>query len=66
MKLGVVLGFVTVLALTATASAQIEPFSSGNVVKIGVLTDSRAFTPISAARDRSRRREWRSPISAAP
>jgi branched-chain amino acid transport system substrate-binding protein len=39
MKLAVALGFAAVLALTATASAQIEPFSSGNVVKIGVLTD---------------------------
>ena len=39
MKLAAVLGFAAVLALTATASAQIEPFLSGNVVKIGVLTD---------------------------
>jgi branched-chain amino acid transport system substrate-binding protein len=39
MKLAVVLGFATTLALTAPASAQIEPFLSGNVVKIGVLTD---------------------------
>jgi branched-chain amino acid transport system substrate-binding protein len=39
MKLAVVFGFIAVLALTATASAQIEPFLSGNVVKIGVLTD---------------------------
>ncbi len=39
MKLAAALGFGVVLALTATASAQIEPFSSGNVVKIGVLTD---------------------------
>jgi Periplasmic binding protein len=38
MKLAVVFGFVAVLTLTAPASAQIEPFSSGNVVKIGVLT----------------------------
>ena len=39
MKLAAAFGFATVLALTATASAQIEPFLSGNVVKIGVLTD---------------------------
>src|SRR5271169_487647 len=39
MKLAVVLGFAAVLAMTATASAQIDPFLSGNVVKIGVLTD---------------------------
>ena len=39
MKLTVVLGFAAVLALAATASAQIGPFVSGNVVKIGVLTD---------------------------
>ena len=39
MKVAAALCFGTVMALTATASAQIEPFSSGNVVKIGVLTD---------------------------
>ena len=39
MKLAVALGFAAVLALTATASAQIGPFLTGNVVKIGVLTD---------------------------
>jgi len=39
MKRAVALGFAAVLALTATASAQIEPFLSGKVVKIGVLTD---------------------------
>jgi branched-chain amino acid transport system substrate-binding protein len=40
MKLAIALGFAAVLALTTTtASAQIEPFLSGNVVKIGVLTD---------------------------
>ena len=39
MKLAVVVGFAAILAVTATASAQIDPFLSGNVVKIGVLTD---------------------------
>ena len=39
MKLAAILGFAAVLAVTATASAQIDPFLSGNVVKIGVLTD---------------------------
>jgi branched-chain amino acid transport system substrate-binding protein len=39
MKLAATLAFAAVLALTGTASAQIEPFLSGNVVKIGVLTD---------------------------
>jgi branched-chain amino acid transport system substrate-binding protein len=39
MKLAAVLGFVATLVLSAAASAQIEPFVSGNVVKIGVLTD---------------------------
>ena len=39
MKLAVVLGCAAVLALTAPAFAQIEPFLSRNVVKIGVLTD---------------------------
>jgi branched-chain amino acid transport system substrate-binding protein len=39
MKLPVTLGFSAILAMTATASAQIEPFLSDNVVKIGVLTD---------------------------
>jgi len=39
MKPAVILGFAAVLALTAAASAQISPFLSGNVVKIGVLTD---------------------------
>jgi branched-chain amino acid transport system substrate-binding protein len=39
MKLVAVLGFAAVLALTATASAQVEPFVSPNVVRIGVLTD---------------------------
>jgi branched-chain amino acid transport system substrate-binding protein len=39
MRLAAALGLVAALALTAPASAQIEPFLSGNVVKIGVLTD---------------------------
>jgi branched-chain amino acid transport system substrate-binding protein len=39
MKLAVVLGCAAAVALTAPAFAQIEPFLSGNVVKIGVLTD---------------------------
>jgi branched-chain amino acid transport system substrate-binding protein len=39
MKYAVVLGFAAILAVTATAFAQIDPFLSGNVVKIGVLTD---------------------------
>jgi branched-chain amino acid transport system substrate-binding protein len=39
MKLAAALGFGAVVALSATASAQIDPFLSGNVVKIGVLTD---------------------------
>jgi branched-chain amino acid transport system substrate-binding protein len=39
MNLAAVLGFGVVVALSATASAQIEPFLSGNVIKIGVLTD---------------------------
>jgi len=39
MRLAVILGFAGTLALTATASAQIEPFLSSNVVRIGVLTD---------------------------
>jgi len=39
MKPAIILGFAAVLALTAAASAQISPFLSGNVVKIGVLTD---------------------------
>jgi branched-chain amino acid transport system substrate-binding protein len=39
MRLAAALGLAAALALTAPASAQIEPFLSGNVVKIGVLTD---------------------------
>jgi hypothetical protein len=39
IKLAAAFCFAVVLALTASASAQIEPFLSGNVVKIGVLTD---------------------------
>src|ERR1700726_4962517 len=39
MRLAAALGLAAALALTAPASAQIEPFVSGNVVKIGVLTD---------------------------
>src|SRR5580692_2046424 len=39
MRLATALGLAAALALTAPASAQIEPFLSGNVVKIGVLTD---------------------------
>jgi branched-chain amino acid transport system substrate-binding protein len=39
MNFAAALGFAAVLAVTGTASAQIEPFLSGNVVKIGVLTD---------------------------
>ncbi len=39
MKLAAVFGFAAVMALTGTACAQIEPFLSRNVVKIGVLTD---------------------------
>jgi branched-chain amino acid transport system substrate-binding protein len=39
MKLAAALAFAAVLALTATASAQIEPFVASDVVKIGVLTD---------------------------
>ena len=39
MRLAAALCFAAVLALAAPASAQIEPFLSGNVVKIGVLTD---------------------------
>ena len=39
MRLAAALGLAAALALTASASAQIEPFLSGNVVKIGVLTD---------------------------
>jgi branched-chain amino acid transport system substrate-binding protein len=39
MNFAAALAFAAVLALTGTASAQIEPFLSGNVVKIGVLTD---------------------------
>src|SRR4029077_13826047 len=39
MRLAAAFGLAAVLALTAPASAQIEPFLSGNVVRIGVLTD---------------------------
>jgi branched-chain amino acid transport system substrate-binding protein len=39
MRLAAALGLASALALTAPASAQIEPFLSGNVLKIGVLTD---------------------------
>jgi branched-chain amino acid transport system substrate-binding protein len=39
MNFAAALGFAAVLAVTGTASAQIEPFLSSNVVKIGVLTD---------------------------
>ena len=39
MKLAVALGLAAILEMIATASAQIEPFLSANVVKIGVLTD---------------------------
>jgi branched-chain amino acid transport system substrate-binding protein len=39
MRLAAALGLAAALALTSPASAQIEPFLSGNVVKIGVLTD---------------------------
>jgi branched-chain amino acid transport system substrate-binding protein len=39
MRPAAALGLAAALALTAPASAQIEPFLSGNVVKIGVLTD---------------------------
>jgi hypothetical protein len=39
MKLAAVLGFAVVVALSATASAQIEPSLSGSVIKLGVLTD---------------------------
>jgi branched-chain amino acid transport system substrate-binding protein len=67
MRLAAALGLAAALALTAPASAQIEPFLSGNVVKIGVLTDmSSLYADIGGPGCRSRRREWRSPISAAP
>jgi branched-chain amino acid transport system substrate-binding protein len=39
MNFAAALGFAAVLAVTGTAAAQIEPFVSSNVVKIGVLTD---------------------------
>jgi branched-chain amino acid transport system substrate-binding protein len=39
MRLAAAFGLAAVLALTATASAQVEPFVSPNVVRIGVLTD---------------------------
>src|SRR6202035_232817 len=39
MRLATALGLAAALALTAPASAQIEPFLSGDVVKIGVLND---------------------------
>ena len=39
MNFAAALGFAAVLAVTGTASAQIGPFVSSNVVKIGVLTD---------------------------
>jgi branched-chain amino acid transport system substrate-binding protein len=39
MNFAAALGFAAGLAVTGSASAQIEPFLSGNVVKIGVLTD---------------------------
>jgi branched-chain amino acid transport system substrate-binding protein len=39
MRLAAAFGLVAAQALTAPASAQVEPFLSGNVVKIGVLTD---------------------------
>src|SRR6478736_4421636 len=50
MRLAAAFGLAAALALTASASAQIEPFLSGNVVKIGVLTDmSSLYADISGA-----------------
>ena len=50
----------TALTLTAAGAA----FAQDKTVKIGVLTDSRASTPTSAARAPRSRRRWRSRIPA--